>query len=348
MIMAITFGASTHATPCPTVNPVTGTMTPSPGMMFDWVGCNLRGANFSGLTIYGCSIDQSNLSHANFTNASIQNCYISDSNLQYANFTNANLADTGFFKWAFLGQYAGSDLSYAILTNAYVENTDFSLTTLDGVTSGGLIGVPWDIPSRYALINGYILGVYANLTGADLSNQDLSGFGLLGANLTNANLTNSNLQNTFLYSANLTNTNMTNVTFTQGKLNYATLNGTILTGANLSGTNISNATLSGVNFTNTNLTSANLTAASLTNIIWNNTTCIDSTDSDLHLDGSCLNPMDHDRDGLANATDLDDDGDGTPDYIDIAPLDAGNNSEIPLQTDGNYKGTTVRDVQAVE
>ena len=42
-------------------------------------------------------------------------------------------------------------------------------------------------------------------------------------------------------------------------------------------------------------------------------TCVDGSNSNLHLNGSCMTAMDNDRDGIINSIDLDDDGDGVPD-----------------------------------
>jgi hypothetical protein len=51
--------------------------------------------------------------------------------------------------------------------------------------------------------------------------------------------------------------------------------------------------------------------------------------------------VDTDTDGTHNLQDLDDDNDGVPDYIDAAPLDAGNAGETVLPVDGGYKGSGV-------
>ena len=58
--------------------------------------------------------------------------------------------------------------------------------------------------------------------------------------------------------------------------------------------------------------------------------------------------LDTDADGIGNNADLDDDGDGVPDYIDANPLNAGVNSETVLPLNNAYKGSQVRDVNAVQ
>lgn len=56
-----------------------------------------------------------------------------------------------------------------------------------------------------------------------------------------------------------------------------------------------------------------------------------------------VDALDVDADGIANSEDLDDDNDGVPDYIDAAPLDAGNAAEAVLPVDGDYKGSALRE-----
>jgi hypothetical protein len=53
--------------------------------------------------------------------------------------------------------------------------------------------------------------------------------------------------------------------------------------------------------------------------------------------------VDLDGDGIGNNADLDDDGDGVPDYIDADPLNAAVNTEKLLPLNGVYKGSTVRE-----
>lgn len=54
------------------------------------------------------------------------------------------------------------------------------------------------------------------------------------------------------------------------------------TGSDLSGANLSYAYLEGANFTGANLAGANLAGARVTGVIWSNTRCPDSTNSDSH------------------------------------------------------------------
>jgi uncharacterized protein YjbI with pentapeptide repeats len=109
-----------------------------------------------------------------------------------------------------------------------------------------------------------------NFAGANLSNSDLSCTNLEGANLAGANLNGAILENADLSGALLGGAN----------LNNANLIKAILFGATLAGTNLHGANLTGANLTRAILTGANLHGANLTNVIWDDTTCPDGTNSD--------------------------------------------------------------------
>ena len=102
--------------------------------------------------------------------------------------------------------------------------------------SGGIAGAPRSLPKGWTLVNGYLIGPWANLVGVDLANSDLSGANLTDADLTGANLTNANLSGADLTGADLTNANLTD----------ANLTGADLTNASLAGANFSGADLTGV------------------------------------------------------------------------------------------------------
>jgi uncharacterized protein YjbI with pentapeptide repeats len=194
-----------------------------------------------------------------------------------ANLQNCNLADVNL---------AGIDLTGADLT---------------GVMSGGITGTPAALPSEWILVDGYLIGGFAQLPNADLAGADLADAYVVGVNLTNANLTGTDLagaqtQFSDFSSANLTNTNLTGanliyVSFTDATLSGADLSGTdpneessggiigtpaelpsgwelasgYLIGeeCNLSGANLSGDDLSGYDFTFCGMPNANLSDADL-------------------------------------------------------------------------------------
>jgi hypothetical protein len=106
---------------------------------------------------------------------------------------------------------------------------------------------------------------------------------------------------------------------------------------------LSDANLSGANLSGASLLNANLSGTNFSGAIWNNTTCADGSNSDYHLFGNCLLEMDNDHDGIGNNTDLDDDGDGVPDYIDSQPLNSAIKTEKRGTLDSTYKGARVQE-----
>ena len=53
---------------------------------------------------------------------------------------------------------------------------------LNGVSSGGIVGTPTSLPTKWKLLRGYLVGPGA-LTNANLANADLAGTDVAGANL---------------------------------------------------------------------------------------------------------------------------------------------------------------------
>ena len=112
-----------------------------------------------------------------------------------------------------------SDLSNVNLNGINLTGIDLSGSNLTGVISGGIIGTPLALPINWKLINGYLIGPKANLSGANLTEANLTGANLSNANLTyvnlsNANLTDANLTGANLTEANLLNTNLSNANLT--------------------------------------------------------------------------------------------------------------------------------------
>jgi hypothetical protein len=137
----------------------------SPGADLQY--CKLRNANLAGVDLAGANLFDASLFDANLQGANLANASLVGAVLNYA-----NLADT--------------DLSGTIF-----DSSDPSLA--DFMTSGGVVGIPSVFPPSWGLVDGYLVGPVANLTGADLAGANLSGFNLLDTNLTNANLAGANL-----------------------------------------------------------------------------------------------------------------------------------------------------------
>lgn len=144
---------------------------------------------------------------------------------------NANLAGATFTSGAQLGgslsgtNFTGADLSglnltgatlrNAILTNARLtganlSGADMSNAMLDGVRSGGLVGVPL-LPRAWRVIGRFLVGPGADLRGADLNSANLTLVDLGAADLTGANLSGANLSATNLEGAELAGAVITGV-----------------------------------------------------------------------------------------------------------------------------------------
>ncbi len=136
-----------------------------------------------------------------------------------------------------------------------------------------IIGVPSGLPTYWAVAQGaiapdtysdYLVGPYANLTGASLYFANLTHVDLYGANLTDVGLGYATLEYTILEYANLTGADLIGTDLTGAFLNDANLTDAILTGATMSG------------------------VVGATTATWSSTTCPDGTNSDNDGD-TCVN-----------------------------------------------------------
>ena len=93
-------------------------------------------------------------------------------------------------------EFYATNLTDTVLTGATIESVVFdgditggNPIILTGMQSGGLIGTAESYPSsQWILVNGYLVGPGADLTGADLSNTDFSDVtDWAGTSFTNAN-----------------------------------------------------------------------------------------------------------------------------------------------------------------
>ncbi|MGB0592606.1 MAG: pentapeptide repeat-containing protein, partial [Myxococcota bacterium] len=85
--------------------------------------------------------------------------------------------------------FTNADLSYAVLTDTNLTGAEFTDANLSFVKSGNITGTPAVLPTDWRLIEGYLVGPGADLTGANLNNADLTNMFLYFANFTNADLT---------------------------------------------------------------------------------------------------------------------------------------------------------------
>jgi len=196
---------------------------------------NLRNANLSGADLYGADLSGADLSGANLVGVSSGRV----KGIPYR-------LPVGFFLFKGYLVGPGVDLSGASLTDANLTGANLAGVKLFGVISGGIKGVPSQLPTGFVLGNGYLVGPGVNLSGADLSGTDLSGVALTdvrsggvkgmplrlptgallvngylvgpGVNLSGADLSGTDLSGVDLTLANLTEVDLSDVNLAGAKL----------------------------------------------------------------------------------------------------------------------------------
>ena len=206
----------------------------------DFEGANLRNAIFKNANLRSTVFTGANISGADFTTDNdnklagmvsgdlrgtpkalpvsgrfriVENYFVGPSaNLEGAKFSpNAqlgpSLSATNFTGATLKGvNLAGAALNNtifedAILTGVNITGAAMPNAKLNGVSSGGVIGAPIGFPSTWRLINGWFVGIGAQLEGAQLNSQNFTGMDLRGADLHNAGLNLANFTNTNLEGA---------------------------------------------------------------------------------------------------------------------------------------------------
>ena len=157
---------------------------------------------------------------------------------------------------------SGANLEGSVITGADISGADFTRTRLKYIRSGGMVNAhpPVNIPSPYLFIpndasGAYIVGPYADLSGANLEGSVITGADISGANFTRARL--RDLKSGNLSAAGrpavLPTTYTFNVSAASGYGGYVIGTGVNITNAVLDGTD-----LSGVVFTDANMQGASL------------------------------------------------------------------------------------------
>lgn len=241
-------------------------------------------ANLTSADLGGARLDKMKLSHAKLLNAvlievSLRSADLSSADLSHAllvdailddtNLSNANLSHTTVIGGRGMGTVlAGVDLSDAVLTRVDVSGMDFSkAASLDGVASSGLRSFkPTVLPTGWQIVNGYLAGPKADLSGADLVGAQLPNAQLKGANLANANLSGVDLTSAELTGATLTNATLVRANLTSADLTNATLTSANLQAAHLDLANLANADLTNANFRGCSVNQAKLDGATLNSV----------------------------------------------------------------------------------
>jgi hypothetical protein len=147
---------------------------------------------------------QANLAGARFTGAALLGPSLSGTNFTGADLSGLNLAGATL---------RNAILSNARLTGANLTGADLSNAVLDGVRSGGVVGVP-SLPRDWGVVGRFLVGPRADLSGAELRGlsfrlMDLRASNLSGADLTNADFSAASLEGADLTRAMTTGTNWT-------------------------------------------------------------------------------------------------------------------------------------------
>ena len=287
----------------------------------DLRGADLGGINFTGADLTGALLVGANLEGANLTGARLNGADLTRARLAAAILTRSVMRTavlTGVtsggivgapvdppISWKVAGGYlvgpganlAGADLRNALLMNVTLTNADITGASfgtdneekLAGIVSGGLVGLPAQLPAsgRFRVVEGYLVGPNVNLTGARFSSTAQLGVSLSATNFTRADLSGLDLTGAFMNNADLSGarligTDLTGVNLSAARLDGVTANGIVGTpalpagwrlldrhlvgrGADVSGADLAGANLTGLDLTGADLTGTDLTGTVLTN-----------------------------------------------------------------------------------
>lgn len=227
--------------------------------------CDLRYSDLS-------SVDYSSVGW-DFSGIDFRYSDMSMSTFSNINFSNSNLAHVNF---------AYSVLDGVNFSNANLDRANLLNTSMRGVISGGIVGTDLVLPADWRLVQGFLIGPFANLTNNAINNSNLAGVQLMYAQLAYANLASSQLQGADLSGSDARGADLSYTNFSGATLRWSSLMWSNFSFANLTGANLSGAFLAGVNFHGANLSGADLTGADLTGVNWQDTICPDGTNSNTH------------------------------------------------------------------
>jgi uncharacterized protein YjbI with pentapeptide repeats len=250
----------------------------------NYFGADLSGSNFTNVSLYGATLNLTNLTNAIFVSTDLSGATLTGATI--ANILSRGVIGlaTAILPTGYIGRggsifgnnvritsanLTNADLSNVILTNSDVSGAIFTGATLTNMRTLGLTGTATaTLPAGYVFRSGIIVGPNVSLLNSALSSVDLSGVSIAGADLSGTVLTGANFTN--LVSGNLRNASTTATPPTVLPTGYIFYNNFIVGPAvNLSSAALSNLDISGAgvsDLTRTRLTSANLTNASLFNM----------------------------------------------------------------------------------
>ena len=252
----------------------TGRISPGPTEMptgwkfyngyFVGPGLSLNGADLSGIDLHGVNLTGTTMYFVNLTGADLSGLDLSGRTIDYSNLTNANLSNVTVSSST---QFTGDRFTGTAMTGTNLSPLPAS--SFYSVVSGGITAAPTTVPSGWSLVNGYFVGTYANLDGADFTNVDL----------TNVNFSTTSVEGAAFAGATMNGVASSDVRGTPASLPT----GWFIADSHSNGqrylagpyADLTNAVFSGINLTGADLHGANLTNASLiysTNITGTNFT----------------------------------------------------------------------------
>ena len=167
---------------------------------------NLQGAQLAGVDLHGLDFTNASLISADLTGAGLEFANLTNVDLRAAHVHGADLGDAVMTsargcslvgtpaalpsRWSLHGgclfgpttsisgaNLAGVDLSGIDLTGGYLTSSNLDAAvlagaTLTGVHSNGNTGTPASLPTGWQLVNGFLIGPGANLSGCLLYTSD--------------------------------------------------------------------------------------------------------------------------------------------------------------------------------
>ena len=239
----------------------------------DLHSCNLAGVNLSPKWVAPKGQHSGYYDYTNLTGANLKNAVLTNANLRGVVLTSADLTGADL-SGATLNPIdvpaappygattAKTNLTNADLSGTNLTSVDLRFVVISGIQSGGITGSGLKLPSgnsdtcvgnispitstgtrcthfepeNWSLINGYIVGPRANLSGALLNDADLSHADLNNnVNFTKAHLTRAKFSGADVQGANFTGATLNNADLSSTWLTQATFKDASMKSVNLSG-----------------------------------------------------------------------------------------------------------------
>jgi uncharacterized protein YjbI with pentapeptide repeats len=251
------------------------------GPRVDLTGANLTDCQFTGLDISGATFTNAILANVRSGGGMIGPPAANTLPPKYRFIVDVADGTGGYFigpgvdlTGASLRNFVAQELVAAHFTDVNISNARLSGSSIPYVKSGGMTGTPASLPASYRYIvsasGGYIIGPYADLSGANLNSTTITGVNISHADLTNATFVNTRSGALIGPPDELA----THYHYVQASvppaaqdayivgprvdLTGGVLSRTNLTNMDLSGANLTGAMFTGTNFTNTNIVNTNL------------------------------------------------------------------------------------------